>query len=188
MKVHVFAPSIVIGITFYWFAAGLKLVRSWSNYFWRTDNANFVEVLVRSRSNYFAHDGQHALTLVVNIGPVPNHHVSRTYSNKFKYAYTWLRRSFVNEARTCSDRTNSRKAPRGGSVSTHINRRKSDFVHRSFTPFRDITSVAGMAGSASQSIMPGLFIFGIKLLFFGWIFWIIKRRQTETTSKTWILC
>ena len=40
---------------------------------------------------------------------------------------------------TCLDRTNSPKASRGGSVSTHINRRKFDFVHRSFTPFRDIT-------------------------------------------------
>ena len=27
------------------------------------------------------------LTLVVNIGPAPNHHVSRIYSHKFKYAY-----------------------------------------------------------------------------------------------------
>ena len=40
---------------------------------------------------------------------------------------------------TYSDRTNSRKASRGGSVSTRINRRKFDFVHRFFTPFRDIT-------------------------------------------------
>ena len=37
------------------------------------------------------------------------------------------------------DRTNCRKDSRGGSVNTHINRRKFDFVRRSFTPFRDIT-------------------------------------------------
>ena len=36
---------------------------------------------------------------------------------------------------TCSDRTNSRKASRGGSVSTHIKTHKFDFVHRPFTPF-----------------------------------------------------
>ena len=33
----------------------------------------------------------------------------------------------------------SRKTSRGGSVSNHINRSKFDSVHRSFTPFRDIT-------------------------------------------------
>ena len=42
---------------------------------------------------------------------------------------------------SCSERTNSRKASRGGSVSTHINRRKFDSVHRYFTPFRDITKM-----------------------------------------------
>ena len=41
MKVHVFAPNIVIGITFYGFEAG--------------------QTLVRLQSNYFAHDGQRAL-------------------------------------------------------------------------------------------------------------------------------
>ena len=41
----------------------------------------------------------------------------------------------------CSDRTNSRKAYRGGSVSTRINRRKFDFVRRSFTSFRDISKM-----------------------------------------------
>ena len=42
MKVHVFAPNIVhvIASTFYWFEAGQNLVRSRSNYFYRTDNAN----------------------------------------------------------------------------------------------------------------------------------------------------
>ena len=40
VEVNVFTPDIVIGITFYGFEAGRKLVRS--------------------RSNYFAHDGQRA--------------------------------------------------------------------------------------------------------------------------------
>ena len=43
MKVHVFAPNVVTGITFYGLEAGQKLVRS--------------------RSNYFAYDGQRALSL-----------------------------------------------------------------------------------------------------------------------------
>ena len=60
-------------ITFYWFEAGQKLVRrdrttldrSWSNYFYRTDNANCADFLVRSRSNYFAH-GRHALKSIIS--------------------------------------------------------------------------------------------------------------------------
>ena len=60
-SVRTLAQYILIGITFYWFEAGQKLLRSWSNYFCRTGNANFAEFFVRSRSNYFAHDGQHAL-------------------------------------------------------------------------------------------------------------------------------
>ena len=43
-----FAPNIVIGITFYWFEAGQKLVRS--------------------RSNYLPHDGQRALYLMETHG------------------------------------------------------------------------------------------------------------------------
>ena len=43
---------------------------------------------------------------------------------------------FVTGKLICSERTNSRKASRGGSVSTHINRRTFDSVHRSVTPFR----------------------------------------------------
>ena len=48
---------------------------------------------------------------------------------------------FVTNKLTCSERTNSRKGFRGGSVSTHIhiNRRKFDSFHRYLTPFRDIT-------------------------------------------------
>ena len=37
------APNIVIGITFYSFEAGQKLVMR-SNYFCRTDNANFADL------------------------------------------------------------------------------------------------------------------------------------------------
>ena len=37
------------------------LGRSQSNYFCRTDNANFAD-FVRSRSNYFTHNGQRALS------------------------------------------------------------------------------------------------------------------------------
>ena len=44
-----------------------------------------------------------------------------------------------NKQVTCSECTNSRKDPRGGSVCTHISRRKFDSVHRYFSPFRDIT-------------------------------------------------
>ena len=51
MKVHVFAPNIVIGITFYYFRVGKKLVRSRTNYFsliviehfCMTDNTNFAD-------------------------------------------------------------------------------------------------------------------------------------------------
>ena len=47
-----FAPNIVIDITFYWYEAGQKLVdhdrttlvRSRSNYFYRTDNTNCADV------------------------------------------------------------------------------------------------------------------------------------------------
>ena len=70
MKVHAFAPNIVIGITFYWFEAGQNLVLSRSNYFCRTDNANFAHlfgsILIdrdQSQSNYLAHDGQQALNV-----------------------------------------------------------------------------------------------------------------------------
>ena len=42
VKDHVLAPAIVIDITFYWFEVEQKLVRS----------------------NYFAHDGQRALTFL----------------------------------------------------------------------------------------------------------------------------
>ena len=48
---------------------------------------------------------------------------------------------FVTGKLTCSERTNSRNAPRGGSVSTHIKRRKFDSVHRSVTTFRDMTRI-----------------------------------------------
>ena len=48
---------------------------------------------------------------------------------------------FETDKMTCSERTNSRKASRGGSVSTHINRHNFDSVHRYFTPFRDITTI-----------------------------------------------
>ena len=44
MKRHVFAPNIIIGISFYWFEAGQKLVQL--------------------RSNYFSHDGQRAHSLL----------------------------------------------------------------------------------------------------------------------------
>ena len=43
MNIHVLVPNIVIDITCYWFEAGQKLVRSRSNYFCRTDNANFAD-------------------------------------------------------------------------------------------------------------------------------------------------
>ena len=46
-----FASNIVIGITFYGFEAGQKLVRS--------------------RSNYFTHDGQRALSRESDLGSVP---------------------------------------------------------------------------------------------------------------------
>ena len=62
MKVHVFAPNLVIDITYYWFEAGQKLVRSLSSIY-RMDNANCADFLVRSRSIYFAYDGQLALSL-----------------------------------------------------------------------------------------------------------------------------
>ena len=70
MKVHVFAPNIVIHITFYWFEAGQKLVLSRTNYFSSVAIELLLQdgqrklcgfLLVRSRSNYFAYDGQHAL-------------------------------------------------------------------------------------------------------------------------------
>ena len=48
---------------------------------------------------------------------------------------------FVTGKVTRSERTNSRKASRGGSVSTHINRHKFDSVYRSVTPFRDMTKM-----------------------------------------------
>ena len=64
-----FAPNIGIDITSFWFEAGQKLVRSdrttlvrsRSNYFYSTDNANCADFLIRSR--YFAYDGQRALSL-----------------------------------------------------------------------------------------------------------------------------
>ena len=70
---HVFAPNIVIGITILDFSSiAIELLlqdgqRKFCGFF-------FFFFFVRSRSNYFVHDGQHAHTLVVNIGPVPNYH------------------------------------------------------------------------------------------------------------------
>ena len=46
---------------------------------------------------------------------------------------------FVTGKLICSERTNNWKASRDGLVRTHINRRKFDSVHRSVTPFRDMT-------------------------------------------------
>ena len=49
MKVHVLAPNIVIDITFNWFEAGQKLVRSRSNYFsWIA-----IEVVSRENTHFF---------------------------------------------------------------------------------------------------------------------------------------
>ena len=78
--------------------------------------------------------------LVVNIG-LSTIYVSKPscFENLQIYLYVTSEIYFVTGKLTCSERTNSRKASRGGSVSTHINRRKFDSVHRSVIPFRDTT-------------------------------------------------
>ena len=48
-----FASNIVIDITYFWFEAGQKLVRSRSNYLCRTKYAKFAEFVL-----FFAHGGQ----------------------------------------------------------------------------------------------------------------------------------
>ena len=112
MKVHVFAPNIVIGIT--------TLVRSQSKYFCRTDNANFAGFL-------FDRDCSRRTTR-----PFPcSEHLASSKFSCFENLQSQIQVCLyvtseilcVGGKLTCSDRTNSRKASRGGSVSTH--RRKS---------------------------------------------------------------
>ena len=78
-------------------------------------------------------------TLVVHIGPGTIYVPKPSCYENVQYAYVTSEMYFVTGKLTCSERTNSRKASRGGSVSTHINRRKFDSVHRAVTPFRDMT-------------------------------------------------
>ena len=58
MKVHVFAPNLVIDVILYCFEAAQMLVRLRRNYFCGTD------FLIRSRLICFAHDGQRALIII----------------------------------------------------------------------------------------------------------------------------
>ena len=66
-----FAPNIIIDITFYGFKAGQKLVRSRSNYFAHDGQRALSSITIelnRSHGTFSSHevDGEHALTLASN--------------------------------------------------------------------------------------------------------------------------